>query len=236
MRERPILMSKPMVLSLLRKENPKTKTRRIVKLRGNDGLQDSHADWRFCEFHDEKAVWQHRTNIKRVITETCPYGVSGDRLWVKETFGLWRKTSVYCDEFEAGKEALRGLTIAQHEVEYGHSELNIAYRADADDEYPWYPSIFMPRWASRLTLEVTEIRVERLQDISEEDAIAEGVERWVVGEGWREYGLSAEDEAVCGPPMPTARESYRTLWESINGEGSWAANPYVWCVSFQVVK
>jgi hypothetical protein len=94
---------------------------------------------------------------------------------------------------------------------------------------------FMPRWASRITLEINGVRVERVQNITETDAEAEGVERWVIGDGWREYGLSPADESACGAPMETARESFRTLWDSINsarGYG-WDANPWVWAVEFK---
>lgn len=170
MKERPILMSAPMIKTLL--AGNKTQTRRIAKLQP----WEENGYWHLSHKNGITGVYGSQgACLKALVDNWCPYGVSGDRLWVKETFGLWRKTSVYCDEFEVGKEALRGLTIAQHETEYGHSELNIAYRADANDEGPWYPSIFMPRWASRLTLEITEVRVQRLQEISEEDAIAEGI-------------------------------------------------------------
>ena len=94
----------------------------------------------------------------------------------------------------------------------------------------------MPRWASRLTLEVTGVRVERLQDISEEDARASGVERWVVGDGWREYGLSEADEAVVNVPMESARESFRSLWVSLYGFKSWNRNDWAWCTEFKRVE
>lgn len=123
----------------------------------------------------------------------CRYGRPGDRLWVRETF---------CSD------VVRAPHLPQ-----------IAYRADYD-EIPalrWKPSIHMPRWASRISLEITDVRVERLQHISEEDAVAEG---------------------VGGNPTITpcfAAERFRTLWESINGIGSWDANLLVWVVSFRRV-
>lgn len=136
----------------------------------------------------------------------CPYGLIGDRLWVKETFRPQDGMTTYC----------------QHQDE-------IEYRADGDrpkepTDCHWKPSIFMPRWASRITLEITGVRVERLNEISEEDAIAEGVEP--LSHGFKNY-LGADLQ--CGD----ARMSYMSLWESINGAGSWAKNPWVWCISFQ---
>jgi hypothetical protein len=100
--------------------------------------------------------------------------------------------------------------------------------------------LFMPRWASRITLEVTGVRVERVQDISERDAIAEGIEEADASENvetyersfasrWRNYDTSDPTNTYC----VTARESYRSLWESINGPGSWTANPWVWVVEFK---
>jgi hypothetical protein len=97
----------------------------------------------------------------------------------------------------------------------------------------WRPSIFMHRWASRITLDITAIRMERLQDISEADATAEGVEQMHIGNEpacvWRDYQLKGDTHFAC----TCARESYRTLWESINGRDSWAGNPWVWVISFR---
>lgn len=122
----------------------------------------------------------------------CPYGKPGDRLWVKETF---------CYVSEGGT-------------------LTPAYRADGWTECPadngkWKPSIFCTRAASRITIEITDVRMERLQDITEEDAIAEGTPD----------NLEAEQ----GMEM---RDSYAALWNRINGHGSWDLNPWVWVISF----
>jgi hypothetical protein len=132
---------------------------------------------------------------------SCPYGKPGDRLWVRET---WKTAP-------------------------GGGE-DVYYRADGHidiKEWPWKPSIFMPRWASRITLEVTGVRVERLWQITEADAIAEGC---------REEEGSPEDIAILGPGSWTAKLEYMMLWEEINGEGSWAKNPWVWVVSFRRVQ
>lgn len=124
----------------------------------------------------------------RQMLRNCPYGQPGDRLWVRET------------HFDAKRL----------------NEGRILYRADGDvSRFGWTPSIHMPRSASRITLEVTGVRVERLQDISEADAVAEGVV-WEQGQ--------------------TAINVFETLWESINGAGSWDANPWVWVVEFKRAK
>ena len=106
--------------------------------------------------------------------------------------------------------------------------MKVVYKQGAnygDDPPPWRPSIHMPRWASRLTLEITEIRVQRLQEISEEDAKAEGCQAW-------EYRNPTTDD----DDFATSRDEFIDLWRSINGPRSWAANPWVWCVSFKKVQ
>lgn len=126
--------------------------------------------------------------------DCCRHGVTGDRLWVREAF------------YHIGETR------------------QVFYKADGSNNYqddlrwggPWKPSIHMPRWASRITLEITDIRVERLQDISEKDALADG--------GW-EY---KKCPVHCSPKM-----SFADLWQSIYGHGSWDANPWVWVVSFR---
>lgn len=149
-----------------------------------------------------------------------PYGKPGDRLWVREAWRgyetddalppreIRRHTPVY---FEATKSFFLGYQFKTGKLR---------------------PGMFMPRWASRITLEVTGVRVERLQEIGENDAMAEGVERVVVGDGWRRYCDTALELAGV-TPCETARCSYESLWESINGPGSWAANPWVWVVEFK---
>lgn len=95
----------------------------------------------------------------------------------------------------------------------------------------WRPSIHMPRWASRITLEITSVKVERLRDISEEDAEAEGVEQDSFGH-WFDYSLPTNyREAVSS--FSTASASFMSLWNSINGKGSWESNPWVWAISFR---
>lgn len=182
----------------------KTQTRRIVKMKTHYQIEE----------RDNGTPWPWMYDGDRDADSwmACPYGVRGTRLWVRETF---------CDDWHMD----RGV---------------IEYRADGeldsdmfDAGCTWRPSIHMPRWASRITLEVTDVRVERLQDISEKDAQAEGIERTEDFFGcpcWRVYG-EPDGADVVAPDDPIG--SYRSLWESINGPGSWEANPWVWVVSFR---
>lgn len=144
----------------------------------------------------------------RVAAELCPYGQPGDRLWVREA---WRERAI---------------------GEAGHLERGgYAYRATENVDglaERWRPSIHMPRAASRITLEITDVRVERLQDISEADARAEGATyhdgRGIGHSGWRhDHGAVHAD----------ARSAYGRLWNDINGPGSWDVNPWVWVVEFR---
>lgn len=132
--------------------------------------------------------------------ESCPYGQVGDRLWVKETF---------LDGYGIGGCVDGDLD----------NPINVIYRADEDVHgIVWKPSIFMPRRASRITLEITGIKVERVQDISTFDALAEGV-------------------AGSPPPAGDWRDLYGILWDSINGkEHPWASNPWVWVITFKRIK
>ena len=133
------------------------------------------------------------------ILGLCKQGQPGDRLWVKETF-----REIY------GRVAYRA-DVKNGIIPYHHCLPESAWR-------PWKPSIFMPRKTSRITLAVSNVKVERLQDISESDALDEGCP------GDCEYH---------GHPTPKCSDWYRLLWESINGPGSWAANPWVWVITFQ---
>ena len=149
----------------------------------------------------------------------CPYGQPGDRLWVRETF--------IGDEFMGCRYRADGkqfVTVNGMKTDY---EFVVK---------KWKAAIHMFRWASRITLEVAAVRVERLQDISEVDAMAEGVEHNPIdpspqfGQTWRDY-LDTHNAYGCGH----AKGSYFSLWESINGPGSWDANPWVWVVEFRRV-
>jgi len=138
----------------------------------------------------------------RSVHTLCPYGQPGNRLWVRESF-------------RDARAAMLG---------------RVLYRADGDNICGWKPSIHMPRHLSRITLEVTTVRVERLQSISEADAQAEGVTpKWEPGCSGRLM------DALGGFSFRPAASAYAELWEQIHGPGSWDANPWVWVIEFKRV-
>lgn len=178
MKERGIIFSGPMVYAI--QEDRKTQTRRIVKPQP-DGETVMHVNYGHG--------WSEALR--------CPYGVAGDRLWVRETFALESKSY-------AGDK--------------------VRYRADGKPTSgAWRPSIHMPRWASRITLEITGVRVERLQEISEADAKAEGV----IPTGRRATHKWCNGEDV------SHRRQFADLWDSLHGKGAWEQNPWVWVVEFR---
>ncbi|MGA4275635.1 hypothetical protein ACI2VH_02630 [Ralstonia nicotianae] len=204
-KERPILFSGAMVSAIL--DGRKTQTRRIISPQptvDERGL----LWWKWSKYSGS-------ANIERLGQPSddwlarCPYGQPGDRLWVREAF--MHEPADYCWEASVSIPVRPATTI---------------YRADSDPRGEakgcgWKPSIHMPRALSRITLEITGVRVERLQEINEEDARAEGV-----------GPLRSDGRMRNGTP---AIDGYADLWESINGAGSWAVNPWVWVVEFRRV-
>lgn len=210
MKERPILFSGPMVRAIL--NGRKTQTRRVVK-NAPTTIEDGTPNAALMN----TLAWSFIT---------CPYGQPGDRRWVRETY------------LRLGSSCL--MEWGEHSWHWwGETKSSVLYCADGDDSARaegnlWYrkmPSIHMPRWASRLTLEIVSIRVERLNDISEADAKAEGasLHRWFQPRGKPDLdGYTLGDEACY-------RNGFANLWESINGKGSWNTNPWVWVVEFKVI-
>lgn len=223
-KERPILFSIQMVLALL--ERRKTQTRRVVKPQPPFGCSyeingaRSHALCFQTEYGTKtaEAVWVNPTAKSTDHRLPCPYGHPGDRIWVKETHFSWGKW-VRNGRTKTGKPAWRFKALAPNErkVLYVAGEPIALPEKIKRTDIAWHkrPSIFMPRWASRITLELTSVKVERLGDISHKDALAEGVE----------YDVSNLDGS------PLAR--FKKLWESINGKGSWDKNPWVWKIEFK---
>ena len=224
MNERGILMGAPMVRKLLTGE--KTQTRRALRKQ-----PDSH-HWETLPGYElrrlEMVTIDGRISVKFVHSiphnpnsddasgwVTCPYGVPGTKLWVRET---WRADA----KFDA---------MSPRDIPPGSGVFCEANRGNWEcgpyDGTPGKlrPSMFMPRWASRITLEVTDVRVERLHAISEDDDLAEGVTP-SAGGMW----TAAQGQAGTSP-----RAAFALLWNSINGVGSWDANPWVWCLSFRRV-
>ena len=212
MTERPILFNSQMVKAIL--EGRKTQTRRAVK-----GLPVTH------DFHgwimdstrkkDEgKACWAIGDSplLNNPIRARCPFGQVGDQLWIRETFG-----------FE-----IRSVGGSPHEqLVFRASKPNAIRLRDCDGKaWPmkWTPSLHMPRWASRIQLEITDIRVERLQDISQSDAIAEG--------GPPSHpSINAVSRSFGFPDF--SRSWFAQTWQSIYGSESWDSNPWVWVVEFR---
>jgi hypothetical protein len=220
MKTRPILFSAPMVRALL--NGSKTQTRRVIKPQPEVCPPDypkkghwwpSKAHQTMLHVEDEMQKWDN------LAAHACPYGQVGDQLWVRETFMSLANTGVEGRDKEGNR------------INYAYAAESSpgSYSDECRKEYglKWKPSIHMPRAASRITLEITGIRVERLNDCSEQDAIAEGISKYE--KGWLNY------DGIYPVPLSPI-DSYQTLWESINGAGSWAANPWVWVVEFKVVK
>jgi hypothetical protein len=237
-------------------EGHKTQFREVVKLPDLQSWQltSGAKDWHFIECshsvencNDFIAGFSDKRGTIEIVK--CPYGKPADpdfdrpadRLWVRETHRYWFPdwTDPPAHPCRCRYKADNSLVELAVEWEEG---LQFSTPEDVGldvEPIKWRPSIFMPRWASRITLEITAVRVERLQSISEADARAEGVrlsQRAVspskAQNFWWDY-LRSE------PSCPWARESFGTLWESINGPdgpGSWDANPWVWVVEFRRVQ
>ncbi|HGF0952316.1 TPA: morphogenetic protein [Yersinia enterocolitica] len=200
MNEKPILFNSEMVNAIL--SGRKTQTRRIIseKTLHLFGVAASAGECHPLELCDERS--------QSYYLEFCPLGKPGDQLWVRET---WNK----------------------------HGGL-LTYRADHDwiEEMrkatvcpaKWVPSIHMPRWASRINLLITGVRVERLNDISDADAMSEGIDADRLAESQDHYDCIA-DHNMTG--RPTAKGYFSSLWQSIYGEENWEANPWVWVINFE---
>lgn len=224
MTDRPILFSTPMVRALL--AGTKTQTRRLVNFAGIENVMEfvkvaTDKEGRAVyEMKDAAGSFVSRPTVKGLVDyQYSPRIGAGDRLWVRET---WQGLSF--GDYLPTKSS-------QCEVRYAATDPCADLDAEARG-YPWRPSIFMPRWASRLTLIVTDVRVERLQDISEADAIAEGAELS------RHPAMDGGVMVTTDVPGVTASPGvwYRWLWDEINGKGAWKANPWVAAYAFRVIK
>ncbi|HBS6293330.1 TPA: hypothetical protein RGL45_004892 [Klebsiella pneumoniae] len=211
MKERGMIFNSEMVRAIL--DGRKTQTRRPIKWKQTRfteiGEREDGSKWPWSEDAEHACDFWH----------PCPFGAVGDRIWVRETFctvddtqyggGKWvdyRATP----KFEASHPA--GWDCAPNDAE----------------ALKWRPSIHMPRWASRILLEITDVRVERLNAISQEDAQAEGMELT----GWR----PTYSDPDSGGEVLTPYDNFAQLWESIYGEESWKANPWVWVIEFKRVE
>lgn len=190
---KPMLFSAPMVRAIL--EGRKTQTRRVIKNQPPERNGNGSSPWNWCR--EERVGEFHHImsdDPSGMFTIKCPHP-AGSEIWVRETWGY---TAAW-PPFLAKQQYMQP-----------------QYRADnPEGGFTWFSPIFMPRWASRITLTVESVRVERLQDIGEDDAFAEG--------------CFALGDCEC-----TAVRQYSELWERINGHGSWALNPWVFVYTFKI--
>ncbi|HBX8254863.1 hypothetical protein [Klebsiella pneumoniae] len=213
MTERGMIFNAEMVRAIL--DGRKTQTRRIMKVQPKPS-KSRPGDFWFSSKKLESMV--HVSDLAPgnspiadyhlfIQEHCCPFGAVGDRIWVRET---WARYNI------------------------DQNSHDIAYRATTPADWPeegrWRPSIHMPRWASRILLEITDVRVERLNAISEEDARAEGI----IDGGCLNCG--EPEPCGCANPEPDATDAFAYLWQSIYGQENWNANPWVWVIEFERVE
>ncbi len=224
-KERPILFSAPMVRAIL--EGRKAVTRREVK-------KQAALDCLAAGFEPAFLAMPGNADL-------CPYGQPGERLWVRETWGVISHDFDEHGHMVDWKPDRPASAIREMRFGQGYYSGHVIYRADGDaawagdddgggdDRFAWKPSIHMPRIASRILLEITDVRVERLHDISHDQAKAEGVRLYTdhaeLGDWWHVEGI----ETYSADP----RRSFELLWSSVGGD--WTANPWVWVVEFKRV-
>jgi hypothetical protein len=215
----------------------KTQTRRT---KGLDAINIAPEMWRFIGFDDTGQACFESDEIKGVKV-SCPFGQKGDGLWVRETFAI-ESNNGYQDIYQKPDNPMGPVRWPEpddFETKYFECPRYKASEPDTilgDDEdgMKWKPSIHMPRWACRTVLEIINIRIERLQDISEHDADAEGVYReWDGSHLW--YKNYLQNSLCKGHPENRAKNSFFTLWESINGKSGmgWEHNPWLWVIEFK---
>nr|DAG81830.1 MAG TPA: YqfB-like protein [Caudoviricetes sp.] len=232
-----MIFNAEMVRAIL--DGRKTQTRRIMKVQPSEGFSpmnmaletDYKAHWYTPGIVDKDGYLQPaKHDVFGVASEdegyTCPFGAVGDRIWVRETFQGPLVSEELLEEYRAYPEKFENPEYCEYSADGGPRP----EYCDLDDNlrHGWRPSIHMPRWASRITLEITGVRVERLNDISQEDAQAEGMELT----GWR----PTYSDPDSGGEVWTPYDNFAQLWESIYGEESWQANPWVWAISFKRVE
>ena len=230
-----IIFNSEMVNAIL--DGRKTQTRRVAKCRGDNNIIIPI----FSEKHGKVEKFKNHI-LNEKSWDFCPFGKIGDRLWVRETWAVlgWMSDPVGIIDHPRG---LR-LTISYKSDDYtGRSyypdstnyqrirSLVSSYK----DEGRFRSPVTMPRWASRITLEITDIRVERLQEISIEDAKAEGIERLRSGRG---YYDPTQSHAIVrlGHYAESAKEAFSWLWQSTKGKGSWNQNPFVFVITFRRIE
>ncbi|HCU1204113.1 TPA: hypothetical protein OUG09_000100 [Klebsiella pneumoniae] len=238
MKERGMIFNGEMVRAIL--DGRKTQTRRIIAPQPADDIE------RGIFPNPEVIGWKSSRRHKHGSTTAhfCHYGIPGDRIWVRETWGV--VSHAFSDDGLMIDWVPDRPATAIHEMPFGNGYYSgyAIYAADGDftwgddDGYEdgrscWKPSIHMPRAASRILLEITDVRVERLNSISEEDAEAEGIDMEALYDSQDCYDCIA-DHNMTG--RPTVTGAFKYLWESIYGEEGWKSNPWVWVIEFKRVE
>lgn len=238
MKETGVIFNDEMVRAIL--EDRKTQTRRLMKIqpRGEDFQLLRVLSTTGPKRKEGKFYWALLSEDGLNILESdrryfdCPYGQVGDRIYVREAcylFGRWTRNGLT----KNGRQKWKFLISPCKSVVFEKPK-NIAQRSardgfDGDYGFKYTPGMHMPRWASRITLEITDIRVERLQDISEADANAEGL----FSSGWSPSFNDPDNSSFAD--SVSAKEGFTALWDSIYGPESWAANPWVWAIEYKKV-
>lgn len=219
MKERGMIFNTEMVRAIL--DGRKTQTRRIMKPQPEPCPRGGHW-WPSNVFktmlHVEDEMQNGKGGWGGLAGDACPFGDLGDRIWVRETWA------------EAGASAP---DLKLYRANYPEHVPSIYENVPLAEEIRWTPSIHMPRWASRILLEITDVRVERLNAISEEDAEAEGIDMEALYDSQDCYDCIA-DHNMTG--RPTVTGAFKYLWESIYGEEGWKSNPWVWVIEFKRVE
>ncbi len=219
MKERGMIFNGEMVRALL--SGRKTQTRRIMKPQPEPCPRGGHW-WPSNVFktmlHVEDEMQNGKGGWGGLVGDACPFGAVGDRIWVRETWA------------EAGASAP---DLKLYRANYPEHVPSIYENVPPAEEIRWTPSIHMPRTASRILLEITDVRVERLNAISEEDAEAEGIDMEALYDSQDCYDCIA-DHNMTG--RPTVTGAFKYLWESIYGEEGWKSNPWVWVIEFKRVE
>ncbi|HBS1256010.1 TPA: hypothetical protein MAB65_003018 [Klebsiella pneumoniae] len=214
MKERGMIFNAEMVRAIL--DGRKTQTRRIIKWKQTRfteiGEREDGSKWPWSEDAEHACDFWH----------PCPFGAVGDRIWVREAFRVHsRATDVATLVYKASER--NSWTEQTHRVP-------VAVCNKPATPEKWTPSLHMPRWASRILLEITGVRVERLNAISEEDARAEGI----IDGGCLNCG--EPEPCGCANPEPDATDAFAYLWQSIYGQENWNADPWVWVIEFKRVE
>jgi len=221
MKERGVIFNAEMVRAIL--DGQKTQTRRIIQsaaknmqARGHEVISHREPGDKWYGDHvysmrDRSGVWQDFTNEE--FLAKCPFGQPGDRIWVREAFRV----------MGCATDVARLMYKASERNSFTESTRTVPVAScTKQPSQKWTPSIHMPRWASRITLEITDVRVERLNSISEEDARAEGC-------------AGGHDSIPDYHYSATPHEHFHHVWTSIYGAESWQANPWVWVIEFRRV-